>query len=803
MIKRPLVLWLAMSIATVGCIFVANKTGGIILGVIYFFLIIAANIISGNTYNFKGRRYTFKVTGYDNIFLIIGMILMLYFGIISYESIYNKSKINNDNEKTKITGTITSKKQKNEYMELVIRTSEKEKVLVYVSKTEDENTRQFLLGDKINVIGTKKYFDKSTNLGEFNQHNYYCLGKDYAYKINALAVDVSKKEKEFLSYYSMAEFFDKIRNKLMQQSDKVFDERDSGVIKAMVLGDNSDTNEELTKLYSDNGIIHLMVISGTHISLLAMAVYEVLKKKLKVWQASMLGIFVAGFYVMLTGFTPSSNRALIMMFLMLGYKVVLRTYDMKSAIGLSGLIIMLINPLSVILVGFILSFLAVVAIAYPYEKCREIVVMDNKRQRKMGETSFYSKIENVWEGIKNSIILSGLINLFTLPIILFTYFEYPVYSIFVNVITAPFVPYIIILSILALGSSLINVSLGRFLAGGVHYILSMYEKVCKVTGDLPCSKIRTGQPMPWQIILYYVILVVMFLALTRLIKKINLIYKRSTVIMLYIMILLIAGNLFLTRRETREDFVQMLDVGQGDCFFINNSKGVHCLIDGGSSSNLNVGERIISNYLKAINIRELDYVFISHFDTDHINGIIQLAESEDIRINNIIIPCLDEERKKEYKNTIDVLKKCGANIYEIKEGMVLKEKDFRLICLNPTEGISYKGDNSLSTCLYMENGKSTYLFTGDVCDEGEEVLLASLEKYAIESVDYLKVAHHGSNTSTTIELLDRIKPKVALISCGKDNSYGHPHKEVIDMLNKAKCKIVITAENGGYKCLEI
>ena len=273
------------------------------------------------------------------------------------------------------------------------------------------------------------------------------------------------------------------------------------------------------------------------------------------------------------------------------------------------------------------------------------------------------------------------------------------------------------------------------------------------------------------------------------------------------LLLILLGCVFLQRGEKGKDFVQMIDVGQGDAFYLNNSDGVRALIDGGSSSNMNVGERIIEQYLKAINVWELDYVFISHHDIDHINGIVQMIEREEISIKNIIIPydvSFEESEKEKYDNSIEeyitILEKSGARIHRAKEGMIIDEGSLKMLCLNPSKEIEYKDSNSLSACYYVDNGGTTYLFTGDVCDVGEKVLIDNLLKYNIDKVDYLKVAHHGSKNSTVDDFLKVIKPRTALISCGRDNSYGHPHKEVVDKLERMGCKIVITADMGSYKC---
>lgn len=831
MIKRPLVLWLLMSIAMVIAIFINAIIGGLIITGLVLLGGFAIWKLSGKIHIYKGHRL--EINNYDKVFYIIGIFLMLILGIKSYNSIYNHSShYDEDNQIIKISGIIVEKNIRENSVEYILKTEDGEMVQVYEYFNEVDTTvalgekpdvngenasinskNVFSLGTKVVVHGKKTNYESATNPGQFDEYNYYRLVKGYCYKVSAVSfkenTDLREtehnnllKSKELCTeiIYKVKESFFEFKKDLLNQTDKVFNEKDSGLVKAMVLGEKNAADEELKELYTDSGIIHLMVISGTHISLLCMVVYNLLKKKMKVVYSACISMMITLFYVAITGFSVSSSRAVIMLLLFLLAKIIMRTYDMKSAIGLSGLIIMFNNPLSIISSGFILSFLAVVAIAYPFEKCVEIIKEDVKNRRKKGEETGWGKYEFFVENIKKSFILSGLINVVTLPVVLYTYFKYPAYSIGINIIVAPFMPYIIVISIVAILLSYIWLPFGQFLAGSVHFILQLYEKVCELVSELPFSEIRTGRPKVWQMVLYYFVIVILFFAIKRLLNNIKTIHLKSNIMMLFIFGFVLCGCFMLSNKECDEGFVRMLDVGQGDCFFINSDDGISCLMDGGSTSNMNVGGQIIEKYLMSINVWELDYVFISHFDSDHINGVLQLIEEGEIQIKNVVVPYMNEKDGDEYKEYMNILKKCSGDIYFAREGMVVDKGSLKMLCLNPTIGLDYINSNAISACYYVENGDESYLFTGDVCDEGEENLVNNLAKYNIKHVDFLKVAHHGSKSSTSMELLELIKPKVALISSGKGNSYGHPHREVVDKLERMGCKIVITADMGSWKC---
>ena len=802
MIKRPLVLWLLMNVVCVVAIFIKGKTGGLVTIGIFSVVVIVLWNLSGKHIIYKGQRLEININTYDKVFFIIGISMMLISGIRSYNLIFNHNHDEDINKTVKIPGIIIDCNKKESSIEYIVDV-DGHVVQAYCYAESMDGIHK--IGDAVTLYGTKKEYKKSTNLGEFNEYNYYRLVKGYCYKLNVITIkeetDVTDSGKNAFDNmkYKVQNALYELREKLLLQTEKVYMGSDSGLVKAMVLGDKSATDDDLQELYKDSGIIHLLVISGTHISLLSMCVFGLLKRKMRVLLAGAISMGITFGYVLLTGISVSSSRAVIMIFLFLLAKVLIRTYDTKSALGLAGLIIMGINPLSIISSGFTLSFLAIVAIAYPYEYCMKIVAEDRNKRKKLGESFFGKRLGKYvvfyWDSIKKSLILSSVINVITLPVILYCYFKYSVYSMVVNVIVAPFMPYIIVISIFSLLVSFVWLPMGKFLAGSVHYILLFYEKVCEFASKLPFSEIRTGKPHPWQIIVYYLVVILFFVFLKKLVDLVRPVYKKSGVILLYVTTLVFVGCRLLERQETHKDYVQMLDVGQGDAFYLNNSDGLRVLIDGGSTSNMNVGERIIEQYLKAINVWELDYVFISHYDSDHVNGIIQMIEGGEIGIENIVVPY--DMTGEEIINTLE---KSGTRIHSSKEGMVIDEGTLKMLCLNPSAEVEYKDSNSLSACYYIDNGGTTYLFTGDVCGAGEEVLINNLLRYNIDEVDYLKVAHHGSRYSTVDGFLEVIKPKVALISCGKDNSYGHPHKEVVDKLERKGCKIVITAKDGGYKC---
>lgn len=242
----------------------------------------------------------------------------------------------------------------------------------------------------------------------------------------------------------------------------------------------------------------------------------------------------------------------------------------------------------------------------------------------------------------------------------------------------------------------------------------------------------------------------------------------------------------------------MLDVGQGDCsVFINSNRNVY-IFDGGSSSKRNVGKQRIIPFLKYHGIKRIEAVFISHPDADHMNGILELVESagkECLQISHIYVYS-DSLENGDYQELQNVVRKSklGLEIVEgINGGYELEDGELSIKCIYPESKSNLNSTNDASLVLSLKYGEFLCLETGDTTKEAEQEMC---RKGLLEAVDVLKVAHHGSNTSTAQTFIDVIRPSVALISAGKNNRYGHPHKETIETLDEANVTMFATKEDG-------
>ena len=331
-------------------------------------------------------------------------------------------------------------------------------------------------------------------------------------------------------------------------------------------------------------------------------------------------------------------------------------------------------------------------------------------------------------------------------------------------------------------------------------------------------------------------------------------HQIATVMILGLLIGLLTGNF------DRGSRVTFLDVGQGDGIVVETGQGAY-LFDCGSTSRKNIGEYVLKPYLKSQGICSLRGVFVSHPDKDHMNGILELLENGEewgITAEQLFLPAIREsERRETFEQLLAAAEDAGIPVSYIKCGDEIRDSQLRLLCLHPEENTTLADANAYSECFYVEVfakkmkqeaiddrkandasggsaiGKISILLTGDVEGEGERQLTQRLqalqesrslqesqslqesrslqESQSLQTtrrlqeqrgqrefrVDILKVAHHGSGYSTGTEFLATASPAIAIISCGRNNSYGHPHAETLQRLEDARVPWYGTMDYGA------
>jgi competence protein ComEC len=243
--------------------------------------------------------------------------------------------------------------------------------------------------------------------------------------------------------------------------------------------------------------------------------------------------------------------------------------------------------------------------------------------------------------------------------------------------------------------------------------------------------------------------------------------------------------------------VNFLDVGQGDGILLRTETSA-VLIDGGSSSKKTLGKYTLEPCLKNLGVSVIDYAFVSHGDLDHISGVrFLLEESKDIKIRTIMLPYHGKEDEK-IKELEVLANKRGTKVMYLAGGEGLKVEGLKISCLHPKIQDIPEDVNEQSEVLKIDFGNCHMLFTGDMGEKGEMKLLERSRK-ELSQINVLKTAHHGSKYSSSAPFLDAVSPRFAIISYGENNTYGHPHKEVMDRLKERKVKVFETAKSGAIR----
>lgn len=233
--------------------------------------------------------------------------------------------------------------------------------------------------------------------------------------------------------------------------------------------------------------------------------------------------------------------------------------------------------------------------------------------------------------------------------------------------------------------------------------------------------------------------------------------------------------------------VHFLDVGQGDCELVCLPSGKVMLIDAGDNGE----ESIITRYLDKLGIKRIDYLVATHPHADHIGGMEEIIKGYEI--GEIYMPRVEAESKT-FERMLDAIDEKGLLIHTGETGKVIFSEDsIKARILSPQKGKLYEDKNNNSLVIKLEYQDRSFLFTGDIEEDAERDILSAKEYI---SADVLKVAHHGSSTSSISEFIDKTQPQYAIISCGEGNEYGHPHKETLDKLESLGIKVLRTDELG-------
>ena len=615
------------------------------------------------------------------------------------------------------------------------------------------------LGDEIIFNGVLKEPLPNTNPKLFNYKlnlltkNIFTTATIKEYSI----IKVSKPEPNTSMKIKMA-FIKRVENRL----DYSLSNRNSNIMKSIVLGQYSYLDEEDLVKFRDLGLAHILAVSGLHIGIIAGILVYVfgylgLDRRINLT----LTIIILWIYAYIIGNPASVIRANIMFTMLLLAELLREPYDSINILCFSAFLMIIKNPYIVFDIGFQLSYMATFSLLY------------------LGP-----KLNNIFPKSIGGILA---VQIGLLPIQAYYFNNIPILSIVANLFLIPLFSIALVLSMFLIFLPSFLLPIIKVLGIIINTLLNVEFLGIEILSSFPRLVLKLHSPNVFEILSYYLILIMVLNNIK--VRKVNPYIIKS--IVLYTMLILILNLSLLNLDESIS--IKFIDVGQGDSVLIQTQNGNYLIDTGGNIfGNFDIGKNILCPYLEKEGIFKLKGVFISHFDVDHCKGLIYLIDNMEIekiyigytRPGNIYY---DEILRKAKAREVPIV------LLKTKDSFKL-DSNTSITVHGPDEKIldTQNSDNDLSMVLMLNYLDQNILFTGDIEKIGEDILIGNME----EKIDFLKVPHHGSKTSSSKELLDSIKPNIGFISVGRNNSFGHPHGEVLERYYNKNIEVFRTDELG-------
>lgn len=706
---------------------------------------------------------------------------------------YRYSNIYEEKEYT-VIGKIVSNKQEKEYKNcykikvLKVQDLNKNVKNTYLNLFIDKKIN-LEYGDIIKCKGNFQKGEKARNYGGSNYNSYLKTQKIYG-------IFNSKKVKLISKDIDIFYIANNISNKIEEKIDLLLNETEANLCKGLILGKTQEIEESIKENFRIVNISHILAISGLHVTYIVMLITIISQRIIGKKYGTVFVIVVLIFYMFLVGFTPSIVRACIMGILVNLAFLVHRKNNFWNSLALSLLLILINNPYSILNIGLQLSYLATIGIVSFSRKIRKKI--DNFKFLKNNLViRKNNKIQTLVNKIKENLSVMFSAQILILPIMIYNFNIIGTYFIISNLLVSVIIGTTIFLSILLVTSSFIFFSISKIFSHILTILLQLLIIISNIS-KLPFSKIYIPTPSILSIILYYVTIYVLNFLDNVYSKESDSYYRIRNLIAIFkyrirknrlrvekliiaTFVLMIIMNILPKNLK-----VHFIDVGQGDSTFIVTPHNKTILIDGGGSLNKNfdVGEKTLVPYILDRGYTKIDYIFVSHFDFDHVGGILSILE--ELKVGKIIIG-KQFENSENYEKMIKIARKKKIEIIQAdkENDIVIDEVKFNIIWPDKENIIKENSLNNNSLVMKMIYKNFSMLFTGDIEEIAERKIIDTYKDNSdILKSDVLKTAHHGSKTSSINEFLKLVKPKIALIGVGKTNTFGHPNIEVLERLER-------------------
>ena len=649
-----------------------------------------------------------------------------------YEKFYN-----NFNQAS-ITAIVVSEKKETEYKNIYEVKLEEDPNIKFLLRISKNKNIQLNYADKIKVEGEYIVPEQSRNYGGFDYKQYLKTESIYgifeAERIELIESNI---------FVGIAKYANNIKQKIIYNINKILPQNTKELFLGILIGYDDNLSGDIEESFRKSSLTHLLAVSGAHIVYIINGLGNSFKvSRVPKIVSNIVTIFFLLFFMYIVDFSASVVRASIMGIILLLSLILYKKNDLMNTISISIILILIENPYKILNIGLLLSYFATIGII-----CCSKILNKNKREE---EISISRKIFNY---IKELVLVTLYANIFVLPITLYNFNTLSLNFIISNLIAGILIGPITIGGFILIIVSFLNIKLAYLIGIPYNLLLELLINSTKIVSSIPFSEIFVSTPNIIFIIIYYLILFLTMFYLNlqknknkRYLSKKVAIYIRflfkylkhdyTYIIFLIIFIILILSILKIIPKDLK---IYFIDVGQGDSTLVITPTNKKILIDGGGSEtgSFDVGKSTLFPYLLDRGITSIDYICISHFDSDHCGGFKYLLEN--MKIKNIIISKQNESTSN-FEEIISIAKEKRINILSVVEGGIINiDKYVKFKILSPGKTLTNDiNDNSI--VMKLEYINFSCLFTGDISQEVEENLV---KKYGNDlKSTILKVAHH-------------------------------------------------------------
>ena len=675
------------------------------------------------------------------------------------------------------------------------------------------------IGDIIEIKGRLRQPKEASNPGEFDYKKY--LKNKGVFSILYSNIDTKKhpkkcaffkilkhpdikdsKNKPKELWWKALQTLDIVRDSIIAKHAKHIKSPNLEVLGGIVFGDDAvNTPDDVKQNFINSGLLHLLAASGLNVALI-FAIWWAFCRLINLgYKAKLIsGIFIIALYTFMTGFPPSILRAAIMLVLVLIGKLMFKSADNLALIFFTAFLMLLFEPNLLFDIGFELSFLVtggLIACVEPV--CAKFKSADKLYKKKISRLPFWrQKIALLFSPISllSVFIVPFVAQLWAFPLQMYYFNTFTPYSVFANMAVVPFVG---IISFVGFVSSIIGLIpfLGDFVIWVSSFILNPLITfllfISEFFSNLPASIIKAPSGTIFKILIYYILLVVLTMCIKNDFKKAK---ENVALGVLLVALFCCVFSSLLINFFNKDLEVIAFDVGNADNFLIKTPKNKYIMIDTGRLpyKSVSSAKRITLQHLYDKNIKTLEYLIITHFDSDHSGGTVDILDN--IRVKNTLI----QKKTCDTKNSCDILNyiknnNVNARIAQNNETFY-REDDFEVKTIVPVVkklNIDDK-ENENSIFVLIKHKNEHFLFLAD----GGILAFNNVKNNLPKNIKFLKVGHHGAKNVVNKEMLEYLKPEYSIISTGQNN-YGHPNAETIRLLKDSGTKIYSTKEFGAIK----